>query len=141
MIPNKACPVILRHHGEDHASYDILAFRHPKAGSQLIKGTIEPNEAPAAAALRELYEESGIGDATIQRSLGLWNAGVLGQIWAFYLCTTTTPLPETWQHYTTDGGGHTFTFFWQPIIAPLDEQWHPVFVGAINHVRRHLSAP
>lgn len=140
MIPNKACPIILRKHGQDHACYDILAFCHPLAGYQIIKGTIEPGEDPAAAVLRELYEESGIANATIERPLGLWNPGVLGQIWAFYLCATPEPLPDTWQHYTTDGGGHTFTFFWQPITAPLNEAWHPVFVGAINHIRKFLRS-
>ncbi len=35
-------------------------FRHPLAGIQLVKGTVEPSENPADAARRELFEESGL---------------------------------------------------------------------------------
>jgi len=35
-------------------------FRHPLAGIQLAKGTVEPSESPADAARRELFEESGL---------------------------------------------------------------------------------
>ncbi len=139
MQPNKACPVLLRPGAEAGASaLEILAFRHPLAGRQLIKGTIEPSEAPVAAALRELQEESGIADAHVARNLGLWRAGVHGQIWACFLCLPATPPPDQWAYFTTDGGGHLFEFFWQPIDQPLDEQWHPVFVGAVNYIRQAL---
>lgn len=37
MRANKACPVVLRHSTE----LEILAFRHPLAGLQLVKGTVE----------------------------------------------------------------------------------------------------
>ena len=52
LIPDKACPVVIRH----PAAPEILAFEHPLAGLQLVKGSIEPNETAAAAAVRELYE-------------------------------------------------------------------------------------
>ena len=35
----KVCPVVLR--GTTADGIDILAFRHPLAGAQLVKGTIE----------------------------------------------------------------------------------------------------
>ena len=70
--PNKACPVLLR---STAAGVELLSFLHPKAGKQIIKGTIEPGEEATAAALRELGEESGIIDATAVRSLGIWQAG------------------------------------------------------------------
>ena len=35
-------------------------FRHPLAGIQLVKGTVEPSESPEDAARRELFEESGL---------------------------------------------------------------------------------
>lgn len=136
MKSNKACPVILR---EDGGQRQILAFQHPLAGNQIIKGTIEAGEDPIAAALRELREESGIADAHAVQPLGIWQAGVHQQIWAFTLCASRQPLPDQWTHYTTDGGGHIFSFFWQPLTAPLDEQWHPVFVGAINFIRVRLG--
>jgi len=133
--PNKASPVILRSFGGQLA---LLAFTHPLAGKQIIKGTIEAGEDPITAALRELYEESGIAGANARRDLGIWQAGVWGQIWSFTLCDVTQPLPTQWTHYTTDGGGHTFDFFWQPLRAPLGDEWHPVFVGAINFIRARV---
>ncbi|MGX5266288.1 NUDIX domain-containing protein, partial [Klebsiella pneumoniae] len=39
---------------------EILVFRHPLAGIQIVKGTVEHQEQLEYAALRELYEESGI---------------------------------------------------------------------------------
>ena len=38
----------------------ILAFAHPQAGHQFVKGTIEPGESAGAVAQRELHEEAGI---------------------------------------------------------------------------------
>ena len=37
MAVDKACPVVLRHTTE----LEVLAFRHPLAGLQLVKGTVE----------------------------------------------------------------------------------------------------
>jgi 8-oxo-dGTP pyrophosphatase MutT (NUDIX family) len=48
----KACPVVLRSLGDG----EILAFEHPLAGWQLVKGTVEAGELPRDAAIRELYE-------------------------------------------------------------------------------------
>ena len=52
---HKACPVILRQQGDN---WQILAFKHPKGSTQLVKGTVEDDEQPAATVLRELAEES-----------------------------------------------------------------------------------
>ena len=60
--PRKACPVVLL---RTPGRIEILAFRHPIAGCQLVKGTIEAGETIQTAAERELLEESGIiGTAT-----------------------------------------------------------------------------
>ncbi|MEB2519126.1 NUDIX domain-containing protein [Pseudomonas sp. YuFO20] len=134
MSPNKACPVIL----SSNAGPRILLFRHPQAGVQLVKGTIEPGETPAEAALRELSEESGIDDASVVRDLGCWNAEHLEQVWSFHLCHAQAPLPEQWTHQTRDDHGHVFSFFW----APLDElpiaDCHPVFRRALRHLTATL---
>ena len=63
----KACPIVLR---GSPASPQILTFVHPRAGLQIVKGTIATGENPAVAALRELEEEAGIPAATIILSLG-----------------------------------------------------------------------
>ncbi|WP_410001350.1 NUDIX domain-containing protein [Rhizobium leguminosarum] len=39
---------------------EILAFTHPSAGNQFVKGTVEEGERPQDAAARELREESGL---------------------------------------------------------------------------------
>jgi 8-oxo-dGTP pyrophosphatase MutT (NUDIX family) len=39
---------------------ELLLIQHPYAGIQLPAGTIEPGEAPEAAALREAHEETGL---------------------------------------------------------------------------------
>lgn len=61
--------VVLRQSAE---RWQILAFRHPKAGTQLIKGTLETGERPEAGVLRELAEESGIAHAAVVEKLASW---------------------------------------------------------------------
>ena len=53
----KVVPVVLR---VQNAETQILVFHHPLAGIQIVKGTVELNEMLEEAALRELFEESGI---------------------------------------------------------------------------------
>ncbi len=49
---------------------ELLLFRHPNAGVQFPAGTVEPGEAPAQAALREVREETGLGDVCLAASIG-----------------------------------------------------------------------
>ena len=48
---------------------DLLLFHHPNAGVQIPAGTVEPGEAPEAAAMREAAEESGLTGLVLLRSL------------------------------------------------------------------------
>ncbi len=131
--PNKVCPVVLRRSGE---TLQILAFEHPLAGRQLVKGTIESGESVEIAALRELSEESGIESASVLRHLGTWSSGFEVQVWAFVECTPHGVLPEEWEHYAPDDGGHSFHFFWQSLSAPVNpEEWHFVFRRALSFIR------
>ena len=129
MVPTKACPVVLQ-------GSKLLVFRHPSAGIQLVKGTIEPGEGPATAALRELREESGIADAAICEDLGLWDADYEGQIWSLQLCTVSQALPESWQHRCGDDGGLDLRFFWHEINAEPSEEWDLLFQRALEQIRR-----
>ncbi|WP_338581349.1 NUDIX domain-containing protein [Pseudomonas sp. MAG733B] len=135
MSPNKACPIILSNTPVSR----ILLFRHPQAGVQLVKGTIESGETPAQAALRELREESGIEAATVVCDMGNWIAGHLDQVWSFQLCEAHLPLPEQWTHYTLDDHGHVFSFFWAPLNDLPFAQCHPVFHRALLYVKSALS--
>jgi 8-oxo-dGTP pyrophosphatase MutT (NUDIX family) len=57
---------------------ELLVFEHPSAGVQLPAGTVEPGEAPAAAVLREVAEETGVTSCTVVE----------------HLTTTATSLPD-----------------------------------------------
>jgi len=131
---NKACPVILRKIDDE---LEILAFEHPLAGRQLVKGTIEKDEPLVDACVRELAEESGLA-AYPYIMLGVWDTGFENQVWGFYLMTYEGNLPEAWEFYTNDGGGHLFKFFWQPLSQHLNSSWHPLFIGAVEFIRKAL---
>lgn len=135
MLPNKACPVVL----SSALPHKILLFRHPLAGVQLVKGTIEKGETPSEAALRELAEESGISDAVIGSDLGVWHANHLNQIWSFQLCHVERPLPEQWSHQTFDDHGHLFEFFWASLDNPPYDDCHPVFQRALAFLHTELN--
>lgn len=49
---------------------ELLLFAHPYAGIQIPAGTVEPGESPAAAALREAGEETGLSDFSALSYLG-----------------------------------------------------------------------
>ena len=85
MVVEKVCPIIIR---ELNGSVQLLVFRHPSAGVQIVKGTLEPGEAPGKAALRELAEESGITSVTEISYKGKWTVEESQQLWHFFLCST-----------------------------------------------------
>jgi 8-oxo-dGTP pyrophosphatase MutT (NUDIX family) len=123
MAPNKTCPVV---------------FRHPAGDIQLVKGTIEPGEDPAAAALRELSEESGVTGAAIERSLSIWDSGFEGQIWAIYLCKT-GELADEWDFYCEDDGGLDLKLFWHPLDSEPGANWHDLYKTALSYIRKSLK--
>lgn len=95
-----------------------LAFRHPLAGAQLVKGGIEAGEAPEAAALCELSEEAGVAGRDA-RVLGRRDDLVAGEDWTL-VAVAAPPLPERWVHRCADDGGHDLAFFWHPDGASTD---------------------
>lgn len=124
----KACPIVVRLH---NGQREVLAFTHPSAGNQFVKGTIETGESTLEAAVRELWEESGIRADTPLISLGFLSIGENHQPWHFFKYLS-SGLPQTWSHQTEDDFGHTFTFFWHPLDKPLDQQWHLIFHEAFE---------
>lgn len=129
---HKVCPVILRQRGD---AWQILAFRHPLAGTQLIKGTLEPGERPDAGALRELAEESGIDQATVVTKIGELVFHDAEQHWHIFLCEPRIPLADEWTFFTADGGGLDFGFFWHLLDKEPDASWHPVYARALAMIR------
>lgn len=119
------------------AGAEVLAFRHPLAGRQFVKGTREAGERTSVGARRELFEESGIlleaepvllADALIGAPALRW----------FIHAWETNGLPDAWEHWTEDGGGHLFSFFWHPLDVDLDEEWHPIFHETFRSIRAML---
>ena len=98
---HKVAPIVLRQKEE----LEILAFRHPWAGTQLVKGTWEDGESAEKTSLRELAEESGIENASVVKTLGQLPFRGIRQHWHFYLCHVPGQLPDRWTFITQDGGG------------------------------------
>ena len=136
MIIQKVVPVILRKWNE---RLQILVFRHPLAGIQIVKGTVEQGESLENAALRELFEESGIDNALIEKFIGVYSPQQLGADWYVFLCQSGEKLAEEWVHSCADDGGLNFAFFWHPLFSPPTEEWHMIFQGLLKFIQSKLS--
>nr|WP_314370370.1 NUDIX domain-containing protein [uncultured Acinetobacter sp.] len=129
----KVVPVILR---QQKQVLEILAFRHPLAGSQLVKGTIEQGEKYDEAAIRELYEEAGLTAEPNPKLMGSFMLKSNQQDWYFYLCETLAELLEIWVHHCHDGGGLNFEFFWFPLHQKPREDWDETFQEALSFLKK-----
>lgn len=102
----------------------LLVFTHPlspEAGIQVPAGTIGIGEEPAAAALREAQEETGLSGLRIVRFLGQDSRDMRDcgseerqYRWFFHIACDETP-PEKWSHGEFDESGrliHPFEFYW-----------------------------
>lgn len=132
---DKACPVVIRSRDDQ---LEILVFRHPLAGIQLVKGTIEPGESSLKASERELREEAGIS-LQAKHQLLEWQRIPGEPIWGVCIMETGDGLPDEWSHHCEDDGGHTFHYFWHPLRKAPSTEWHPVFVYALDLIRNALK--
>lgn len=129
-LVEKVCPVVLQTFAGQPS---ILAFRHPLAGVQLAKGTLEDSEDVVAGALRELHEESGI-TSTSGTMLGSSSAIDDGQFWHF-VRVDCDDQPERWSFFTADEGGLLFEFFWWRLADAPGDDWHYASANALAFVR------
>ncbi len=104
----------------------LLVFRHthhPEAGIQVPGGTIEGEEAPHEAVLREAREETGLEELEINAYLGMlhFDLSTIGgagiQYRHFFHLLFTGRKKELWQHLErTPSDGHPgpieFEFYW-----------------------------
>ncbi len=127
----KVCPFVLR---TVAGVIEILAFAHPIAGYQIVKGTLEIGETDLVAAKRELFEESGIELTKCPILIGSSENITDGQMWYFYQCEVAA-LPDTWFFQTLDDEGHVFEFFWQPLFEELTFKWHDQFKRSIRFIQ------
>ena len=72
--------------------------------------------------------------ATAMTYLGSVQMSEPEQEWHFVICKVEQPA-ERWTHWTSDGGGLDFAFFWHPLDQEPDETWHPIFKRALNFIR------
>jgi 8-oxo-dGTP pyrophosphatase MutT (NUDIX family) len=113
---------------------EILAFKHPLAGCQLVKGTLEPGERVVDGALRELAEEAGLVGTV--GSGASWSGPDIadGQLWHF-VPVDAPPRPDRFEFLCADDGGHRFTFFWWPLRDVPGPDWHETFRPALGEIR------
>ncbi len=134
-MPAKACPVVIR---TINGCLEVLAFRHPLAGKQYVKGTIEKGETVKQACERELFEEAGlVGEA--KNYLGQAFVQSHKLTYGFYLMSVDAVIPNVFNHFCEDDGGHVFEFFWHPLHSTLDENWHPIFHEIHEYFKNILS--
>ena len=107
----------------------LLVFTHadfPEAGLQVPAGTIQRDEPPEVAVVREVQEETGLSDFSEVAFLGSveFDARPFGKSELhrrhFFHLPITGRVPETWRHYerhASDGGTDpiAFDFYWLPI--------------------------
>lgn len=112
----KVCPLILRQSTSSASLRDeILLFRHPNHSIQLVKGTVEANEAIVLACQRELQEESGLDVApTTFKFLFEQDFMAHQQHWHVYYADIQEHRDD-WSWQTLDDYGHRFDFFWCPL--------------------------
>ena len=132
---NRAVPIVLR---KKNNQLELLAFKHPKGGSRLVKGGIKKGEPLEKACVRELEEESGI-QAQVVRQLGVWDSNFKKQVWGFCLMHYQGYQPDKWDFETKDDGGHIFSFYWQPLNGQLDDSWNEVYTNAFHYIKSALG--
>jgi 8-oxo-dGTP diphosphatase len=107
----------------------LLVFSHPnapEAGIQVPAGTMRDDESPAAAALREAHEETGLEGLELVRLLGeqirdMADSGrdEIHHRWFFHLRCSGDP-PAIWRNYEPDPDDGSpelplFELFWAPL--------------------------
>lgn len=131
---------------------ELLVFRHPLAGVQIPKGTIESGETAADAAARELAEESGILAGRVLRQVG-WHQFDVGedatdagprerQVWHTFLMAADAEQRESWSQHASGSeieASLVFEFFWLP-LAEVRTVLAPRYVASVDFVATAISA-
>lgn len=140
----------------------ILMIRHsehPEVGLQVPGGTIEPEESPDFAAIREAKEETGLNNFRLVRKLGVWKfdmrpfAEEVHRRHYYHFEIEDEDISRKWlhfEHHPAQGNSKDpirFELFWKP-LAGNDlglVAGHGEFLGSLNnedhfiHVRHHTK--
>ena len=135
-----------------NGAHEILVFKHPHAGVQIPKGTVEDGETVEMAAVRELKEESGIELSDEPPAIGTWQRIVGGgpnedrpleiNEWSVHVSWADKKLPERWKHQAEGGEeerGLIFDYFWLPIDVSLADKLEPVFSSVVEIIVNHVT--
>jgi 8-oxo-dGTP pyrophosphatase MutT (NUDIX family) len=116
-----------------NANKQVLVFRHPllditEGGIQIPKGTIQAGETPLEAVRREIIEETGLTEFTVEREIAVdvWEYRHEGEVEQherhfFWLSVLDLHVPDTWYHNVIGGQGGqgdgqdegmVFRYFW-----------------------------
>lgn len=110
----------------------LLVFSEPdfpEIGLQVPGGTIEPGEAPMAAAIREFTEETGLTSGPMRfvgqtEHLRTYQGEARFYRRHYFHTDLGADLPETWDHvenFASDGAPPIlFRFFWLPLAEAKD---------------------
>ncbi|OXI30170.1 DNA mismatch repair protein MutT [Burkholderia sp. AU16741] len=131
----------------------LLTFTQPKfpeAGRQVVAGTMNHGEVPTAAALRELREESGIGDAQVVRVLGGYfysmqkfgRSEIQHRHVVHVMVSDAIAMKAHWAHFESDPGSGgepiEFSFQWVPLFGAEFTLigGHDFFLPMLKHFMR-----
>ena len=120
----------------------LLVFRHvdfPEAGVQVPGGTMEEDETPDVAVMREAYEETGLDYLRLVSYLGAYDwRSPEEEIHCrhFYHLAAGENAPATWQHYEhhpSDGSSTPilFEFSWLPLLE-AEEMLNPYYIAGLQ---------
>lgn len=112
---------------------ELLVFDHPQGTVQIPKGTLEAGELPHVAVLRELEEESGVSDASIDLKIGDFECVVRRgpdgagpfeeQVWHVFRLSTRSEHPDSWRHEAVgspEEDGLTLSYRWLVLSRASD---------------------
>ena len=130
----------------------LLVFRQldfPEAGLQVPGGTMETDELPEVAVLREAAEETGLEALQLVSYLGCDEYALpesdQGEVRLrhFYHLLCEQDAPDNWQHYelhTSDGSKDPilFEFYWLP-VEKAQETLNPYFTARLNQLIENMA--
>ena len=144
----KICPIILRNFPTSpDLQLEILLFRHPDHNIQFVKGTLEKDEDPLTAAVRELWEESGLElNVDHFHFFKDFYFAEHHHTWKVYWVQIKESRDQ-WAWQTIDDQGHQFNFFWcslnqfkaRAVEWNMDERFRLVIDELIQYFNLHVE--